>query len=259
MARDLLASRELAWRLFVRNISAQYRQTALGYLWAFLPPLVTTGLWVALNRSRVLSVGETPIPYAAFVLVGTLLWQVFADALNSPLRLVTQSKAMLAKINFPREALILAAFGEVFFNFLVRLVLLVGVLVWYELPLSWTITLAPLGVFTLIALGMMLGLAVTPLGILYQDVQMAVAILLQVWFFLTPIIYPPPESGFLSLVTKLNPVTPILLSTRDWLTIGPSAHTSGLLLVGCCTSLFGLAAWILYRIAMPHLIARMAA
>ena len=75
MWRDLLASRELAWRLFARNIKAMYRQTALGYAWAFLPPLMTTAIWVLIQRAKILSVGETNVPYPVYVLVGTIIWQ----------------------------------------------------------------------------------------------------------------------------------------------------------------------------------------
>ncbi len=92
MWRDVLASRELAWRLLVRNISAMYRQTMLGYVWAFLPPVFTTLTFVFLNSQKIFSVGTTDIPYPAFVMIGTLLWQGFADAMNSPLRMINQSK-----------------------------------------------------------------------------------------------------------------------------------------------------------------------
>jgi len=100
MGRDLLASRELAWRLLVRNISAQYRQSFLGYFWAFIPPLFTTLIWVFLSSQKILDVGDTGMPYPLFVLTGTVLWQTFADALDSPLKIVSESKSMLAKINF---------------------------------------------------------------------------------------------------------------------------------------------------------------
>ena len=94
MVADLRASRELAWRLLVRNISAQYRQTLLGYVWAFLPPIVTTLVWVFLNAQKIFDVGETGVPYPVYVLTGTILWQVFVDAMNSPLRQVDgESKA----------------------------------------------------------------------------------------------------------------------------------------------------------------------
>ena len=142
MFRDLLASRELAWRLFVRDISAKYRQSMLGYVWAFLPPVVATLTFSLLNRSGVLATGETGIPYPAYVMIGTLLWQVFADAINSPIKTVTASKAMLAKINLPREAILLSGVLEVLFNFLIRLVLLVILFICYGIVPPATAPLA---------------------------------------------------------------------------------------------------------------------
>src|SRR6476660_9754286 len=61
MRRDLAASRELAWRLFVRDVSAQYRQTALGYVWVFIPPLVASLPFIYLNQHGIMKVGDTPI------------------------------------------------------------------------------------------------------------------------------------------------------------------------------------------------------
>src|ERR1051326_8604245 len=122
MWRDLAGSRELAWRLFIRDTSAIYRQSFLGYLWAFLPPIATTLTFTFLNSQSILNIGATPIPYAAFVMIGTLLWQTFLDALNSPLRAVNASRAMLTKVNFPREALILSGTADVVFNTVVRAV-----------------------------------------------------------------------------------------------------------------------------------------
>ena len=64
---DLSSCRFLAWRLFVRNLSAQYRQTALGYIWLFLPPIAITLTWVFLNAHNVLNAGATELPYPVFV------------------------------------------------------------------------------------------------------------------------------------------------------------------------------------------------
>lgn len=97
MWKDLLASRELAWRLMVRDINAQYRQSLLGIFWAFLPPLATALVFVILNSRKIINIGETDIPYPAFVMFGTVLWQVFVDSLNAPLKVVTASKPMLSK------------------------------------------------------------------------------------------------------------------------------------------------------------------
>src|SRR5919109_977267 len=85
MRRDLAASRELAWRLFVRNTNAKYRQTMLGYVWAFLPPIFTTLVFVFLRNAGFFNTPETEVPYVVFLLSGTVLWEVFADALHSPM------------------------------------------------------------------------------------------------------------------------------------------------------------------------------
>ncbi|HEY0257850.1 MAG TPA: hypothetical protein VGC39_10435, partial [Candidatus Methylacidiphilales bacterium] len=65
---DLRASREVAWRLFLRNLRSQYRQSVLGYLWILLPPLATMLLWVYLNWTKTVAIGRTDIPYPIYVL-----------------------------------------------------------------------------------------------------------------------------------------------------------------------------------------------
>jgi lipopolysaccharide transport system permease protein len=81
IARDIWAGRELAWRLFIRDLSAQYRQTFLGYIWAFLPPLVASMTFIFLNSQGIVTITGTGIPYPVFAMMGTLLWQVFVDAI----------------------------------------------------------------------------------------------------------------------------------------------------------------------------------
>jgi lipopolysaccharide transport system permease protein len=259
MARDLVASRELAWRLFVRNVSARYRQTALGYAWALLPPLAATGLFVFLRRSGVFSVGDTGVPYVPFLVTGLVLWQTFIDALYAPLRMVAHSKAMLTKINFPREALLLAGVAEVLFNFLIRAALLAGVLAWYRLAPAPAALLAPLGLAALIAVGLAIGIALVPLAILFQDVEQGLAIVVSLWLFATPVLYPAPATYPGSLAMVLNPVSAVLDTTRAWLLGGDPAHalTAGLVAAGAGMALF--AGWILYRLALPILIERIGA
>lgn len=259
MLSDLIACRGLAWRLFIRNVSAQYRQTILGYLWAFLPPLFTMAVWVFLNSQKIIRVEDPGMPYPVFVLTGIVLWQTFVDALNSPLKVVTESKAMLAKINFPREALILAGLGEVLLNFLIRIFLLVGVMAWFQVSVPATIPLVLPGVLALIVLGLTFGILLTPLGVLYNDIGRSVMIFAQIWFFLTPVIYPLPKSGFAATLTQLNPVTPVLVTVREWLTLGSTSQLTSFMVVTSFALLFLTLGWLLYRIAMPHLIARISA
>ena len=143
MFHDLLASRELSWRLAVRDISAQYRQTLLGFLWALVLPLANTAVWVFLSLSGILAVGATDVPYPVFVLVGTMLWAIFMDAVNAPLQGVAASRDMLAKINFPREAIVISGVYQVLFNAAVKIAILLVALLMFGIHPDWKLILVP--------------------------------------------------------------------------------------------------------------------
>ncbi len=257
--QDLSDSRELAWQLFSRDLKAAYRQSFLGYVWVFLPPLFTTLTFTFLNSQNILSIGETPVPYPAYAMLGTLLWQNFVDALNSPIKSVNVNKAMLIKVNFPREALVLAGLGEVIFNFFIRLVLLIPVFIIFEIPVTTSILWFPLGFLGLILLGLAIGLLLTPLALLFGDVQRGLGLVTGIWMLLTPALYPPPKEGFAAALAEWNPVSPILLTTRNWLISEPTVHTEGFLIVAGASVICTVFGCLLYRISMPHLIGRMGA
>ena len=256
---DLLASRELAWRLAVRDISARYRQSALGILWAFLLPIATAALFIFLNRSAILNVGSTAIPYPAFVLFGTMLWQLFTDSLNAPLKAVATNKSILAKVNLPREALILSGIGQVLFDFGIRALILVAVFVIYRIPLTWGLLLAPFAILMLMLLGITIGLALTPVGVLYTDIAQALTAITGLWLFITPVVYPPPEHGILSVLMNLNPVSPLLAGARDLATLGTLSNVMPFAIISGITILGLFVMWILYRVSLPILIERMSA
>jgi lipopolysaccharide transport system permease protein len=259
MLRDVMISRELAWRLLVRNISSRYRHTFFGYVWAFLPPIMTAGVFVFLQKAGYFTVGQTQVPYAVFVLAGLILWQAFADAVHAPLRLVQQSHSMLTKVNFPRESLILAGVGEVLFASLIRLILLILALFSFGVGVPWTAIWFPFGMLALIGMGISLGLLITPVAILYHDIGQALPFALYLWMFLTPVIYPAPATWPASLLVLLNPVSPVLDTTRDWLFSGSPQFLTGFFAVCGLTVLGLLAGWLLYRLALPILIERMSA
>jgi len=256
MFSDLLASFELGWRLFVRDNSAQYRQSILGYIWAFIPPLVASLPFVFLNSQGVVNMGKTNIPYAAYAMIGTIVWQVFVDALSSPLKTVSSAKSMLTRINFPREALLLSGLGMVVFNFLIRFMLLIGVFAWFKIVPPATVVFFPLGVLALIIVGFMIGVLLTPLGLLYNDISQTIPIAAMFLMFLTPVLYPPPTSGLAGAITKWNPLTPLVMATRDWLTVGKATDLFNFSIVSISTCILLFLGWVIYRLALPHVISR---
>ena len=256
MWRDLRASRGLAWRLLVRDISAHYRQSFLGFAWAFLPPIVMALGFTLAGSAKVINIAPTALPYPAYVMFSMILWQTFVEALNGPVVAVTNAKQMLARVNFPREAIVVAKLGEVSFNFGIKLILIVVIFLWYQIPVTRAALLAPLALISLILLGTFLGLLLAPLGVLYQDVGQGLTVFTGLWLFLTPIVYPVPQSGTFATIVKLNPVTPLLVTTRELATTGVVSDPYRFLTVSAVTLVGLFVTWVVFRLAMPFAIER---
>ena len=258
MFRDLFASRELAWRLAVRDIRARYRQTFLGILWAFFLPLANTVTWVFLSRAGIVSVGETALPYPAYVFIGTMLWAILMDAMNAPLEQTNAARPMLAKLNFPREALVLSGIYQTLFNAGIKVPLLIGALVILGVNPGWNVLLFPLGILSLVLVGTALGLLITPVGMLYTDVGHALPLLMQFLMYASPVVFPMPREGWAATLFKINPLTPLILTTRGWLA-GSAEFAGYFLAVNAVALALLLVVWVAYRLAMPILIERMSA
>lgn len=257
MLTDITASRELSWQLFIRDLNALYRQSLFGVIWAFIPPIVTSLIFIVLNNRRIIDFGDVGIPYPAYVLVGTMLWQVFSESLNAPLKSVTAAQQLLAKVNFQREALIVSAFLLTIFNTLIKGIVIAVVIFAFQLQPGWGVVFAPLAILMLIVLGITLGLFVTPIGMLYTDVAAALPIIVQLAFFVTPVVYPPPQSFPFSLIAILNPVSPLLIGARDLLTTGTLSNPVSIAVVSILTLVGLFFAWLIYRIALPIIIERL--
>ncbi|MEL6580567.1 MAG: ABC transporter permease [Cyanobacteria bacterium J06621_12] len=253
---DLLASRELAWQLMIRDIKAQYRQSFLGILWAFLPPIFMAVGFTLAGESNVIAIGKTELPYPAYVMFGTALWQTFVEALNGPIQALTQAKPMLARVNFPREAIILSKLGEVGFNFSIKLLLIIGLFIWFKVSITWKILLAPVALIHLILFGTFIGILLAPLGLLYQDVGKGISMITGFWLFITPVVYPVPTEGTFASLVKLNPVTPLLITVRELATTGVLTQEMPFWIVSAITLIGLLTTWTFFRLAMPYVIER---
>ncbi|GAP97610.1 ABC transporter permease [Leptolyngbya sp. NIES-2104] len=251
---DLLASRELAWQLMVRDINTKYRQSILGFFWAFLPAIVMATGFTLAQSAGVVNIGKTSIPYPAYVMFSMTLWQTFVEALNGPVQAVTSAKVMLARVNFPREALVLAKLGEVFFNFGIKLILIIGLFLWFKIPVTASVILAPVALIHLVLLGTFFGVLLAPAGMLYQDFTMGLTLATSLWLFITPVVYPVPTQGLFGTIVKLNPVTPLLVAIRELATTGVISDPTSFWIASLIGAVGLLLAWISYRLAMPFVV-----
>jgi lipopolysaccharide transport system permease protein len=256
--RDLPKAHELGLRLFKRNLKALYRQSLLGFAWAILPPLATAALWILLRGSNVVMIGDTGIAYPIFVLTGTILWQIFSEAISAPINQVNDNKTMLSKINIPREGLLLSGVYQLAFNSMIKILLLAIMYLFFRQAINLTsLVFAPLGIFVIGFAGFSIGLALTPLGMLYQDISRGLVVLLPFLMYLTPVVYPVPHEGVISVIMKLNPLATLIDQTRNWLTSQPVHNIALFWIFTLAFALLFMISLVIYRISMPMIIERL--
>ncbi|MBQ0148362.1 MAG: ABC transporter permease [Flavobacteriaceae bacterium] len=257
MFRDLISSRDLAKRLFLRDKKAEYRQSLLGVLWAFITPCINALVWIFLTASGAVSIASDQIPYPLFVFIGTMLWSIFTESINMPLIATNGSKSLISKINFPKEAILISGFYKTIFNTLIKLgIIIVALFVFQINPgLNFLGGLAML-IFIMI-FGTAIGLLITPIGMLYKDVGRALPLGLSFLMYTTPVVYQEIKNPILAKLVNINPLTPIINSTRNLLT-GYSWDEPYYLLVIASLMFFVLIfGWIFYRVSIPVIIERM--
>src|SRR5690606_9806653 len=160
---DIIGSRFLSFQLAKRDIQAQYRQSYLGIIWAFVTPLTTAFVWIFLNSSGTIRVTDTGIPYPVYAFSGTLLWSIITEAINSPMASTNSAKGILSKINFPKEALIVAGVYKLLFNSFIKVILLLVFIFFYGVGFHWSLLLLPFVLLGGVLFCTICGLLITPL------------------------------------------------------------------------------------------------
>ncbi|TYA56636.1 ABC transporter permease [Formosa maritima] len=257
--RDIYKSRFLARQLAERDIKAQYRQSYLGIIWAFIAPLATALVWIVLNKTGTVRLSDTGIPYPVYAFSGTLIWSIIVAAINSPIQSTNAAKGILTKINFPKEALIMSGIYKLLFDSAIKIILLILFVFAFGVGFHWSLLLFPLAIFGAILFGTTMGLFITPMGLLYQDIGKIITFGMQFLMYVTPVVYAIPESGIMKAIMTWNPITPIVLTARDLVVGFSPEHINYFLmvLVVCIPFLFlGL---IIYRISIPIIVERLSA
>ena len=247
---EFLNSRELIWRLILRDIAARYRQSMLGYLWAVFPSIVTVIVFAVLTQSHTIHIAETSLPYVAYALWNINVWQLFAGCLTGCTNSLANAGSLVSKVNFPKEALVMAAIGHPLLDFMIRLVLVTIVFVWYGVPFKAQMSLVPFMLLPAILLAIGFGFFLSIINLLLRDIGNILGIALSFAMFLTPVLYPPPTAWPLSLINILNPLSPLLIASQDMIAHGSLSQPQAFLF-SCLFSIFVfLVAWRLFRLTI---------
>jgi len=213
-ARELWAYRELFFFLAWRDITIRYRQTILGAAWAVLQPLITMVVFTFLF-GMVFKVPITAgIPAPIFYLSGLLPWLYFAATLTAAGNSLVGNGELIKKVYFPRLVLPASAALVAMADMAIGAVILALMMGFYGV-LSWRLLLwVPLAVLLwMFSFGV--GVLLSAVNVKYRDVKHAIPFLVQIWLFLTPVIYPmnaiPPRFAWL---IALNPMSGIIEAFR---------------------------------------------
>lgn len=254
MINSVYVSRELIFRLLLRNIQVRYRQTYLGYLWAILPQVTTVTIFTFLASHRVFAMGETSLPYVIHATWSISVWQLFASSLISCTRCLSNSGTLIKKINFPRETLIFSAVGVSVYDFLVRLLPVLAVFCWYGYVPSVHSLFLPLVLVLVIMQAIGLAFFLSILNLVYRDTENIVSMLMTFGMFLSPILYPPPTRAPFELVNILNPFSPLIITTQHLISGQSLSGVDGIIPVCAATVVLFIAGWRFFHLSIHRVI-----
>lgn len=246
--RELWAHRELFYFLVWRDLKVRYKQTVLGVAWAIIQPLFTM-LIFTLFFGRLAGVPSDGVPYPVFVYAGLLLWTFFSNAVTASGNSLVGNSNLLSKVYFPRLFIPSATVGAALVDLSIAFVILVGLMIYYSVAVTWSILMLPVLVLLTTLLAVAIGTWLSALNVKYRDIRFALPFLIQVWMFVSPIIYPPsfvPEKW--RWLLALNPLTGIIDSFRVSL-FGHQQFNWGMLAVSTVMTLALLAysAYVFWR------------
>lgn len=224
--------RELLWQMVGREVKARYKQSVLGYFWVILNPLAQM-LVMSFAFSIILRIptnASSNIPYSIFLFVALLPWTLFANSLGSATAALVSAGSLITKIYFPRTILVLATLFAKIIDFLFSTSILVVYMIIYHIPINinilWIIPI--FFIQQIFTLGLSLFFAAA--NLLYRDIQYLLSLILTLWMYLTPIIYPadivPERFKFLF---QLNPMSVIVNAYRQVILGGGAPKYSSLI------------------------------
>ncbi|MCL5999493.1 MAG: ABC transporter permease [Chloroflexi bacterium] len=211
---ELYRYRDLLWMWTLRDIKVRYKQSLLGAAWAIVQPL-SLMLIFSVIFSYFVKVPTEGIPYPVFSYSAVLPWTFFAASISFAVPSLVQNMSLVTKIYFPREILPMSAVGASMVDFLIACGVFAIMLVLYDIPFRVTLVLAP--VLLLIQVFFTLGIVLfsSALNVFYRDIRFVVPLLVQLWMYVSPVIYPVttvPES--LRGLYMLNPMAGLIEAYR---------------------------------------------
>jgi lipopolysaccharide transport system permease protein len=237
--------RELLYFVVWRDLKVRYKQTIIGIGWAVLQPL-TAMLVFTVIFGRFVKIPSDGVPYPLFAYCALLPWTYFATALNRCVMSVVGDANLISKVYFPRLILPIAGTVSGLIDFLVSFLLLLGLMAWYKIGITWSVVTLPLFLILALLTALAVGLWLATLNVHYRDVGYTIPFLVQIWMFASPVVYPisiVPEK--LRLLYSLNPMVGVIEGFR-WAILGKASPDFGVMAVSAAVVLLVLTGGLVF-------------
>ncbi|MEK6712910.1 MAG: ABC transporter permease [Nitrospirota bacterium] len=256
MFSDFRKGKELVWRLFLRDFTSRHKQSILGWLWIVLMPLMTMGTFLLLNMSGIIKIGRIDIPYPIFGLVSFSIWNIFSNGLVTTTNSVTGAGGLVQKINFSKDSLVFASFGQVVIDFLIRMGLTFGIFLLYRKMPPLNFFLFPVVLLPLAFLTLGVGMITSLLQAISKDIVSFVNLGTGFLLLLMPIMYSADQAGVLGKLNSVNPLYYLVIVPRDIMLYGEVRHLTGFILSGILGFFVFIFGWMFFYLSQTKLAER---
>jgi len=213
--RELWAYRELLWVLTARDIKVRYKQTVLGAGWAIIRPLLTMIIF-SVVFGQFAKMPSDGFPYPVFVYAALLPWTFFAAAISTSGQSLVGSANLVSKVYFPRLIIPLSSIGAGLIDLAISTGVLLGMMLWFGVGFTWNLLAAPLLLIGVVFTALGVGTLLSALTVAYRDFTHLTPFLVQIWMYITPVIYPVslvPEKW--QWLLYINPMTGLIEAFRS--------------------------------------------
>lgn len=217
---------ELIRNLAIRDVETRYKHSLLGLYWALINPLIMAAIY-SFVFGTIFHAKSGSLPYVVFLLTGLTFWNFFNNGVMSATTSVTGNAQLLAKLYFPRVVLptagVLARLIDFGFSFVILMIFIAV----YRVPLHWSFLFLPLVLLPQIIFTLGIAFLTAALNVLYRDMGQLISLILMMWMYLTPVMYPVTTlPATLQAILFLNPMGGFIQLERDLLFTGYIANPS---------------------------------
>ena len=235
--KELKEYRDLFYFLVWRDIKVLYAQTILGFLWAIIQPLIQIILFTIVF-GKVAKISSEGIPYILFSTVAIIPWTYMSQSMTQSSQSLVTGQHMLGKVYFPRLIFPLTSVSAKLVDFVISMLIILGVILYYRVVPTWNLLLFPVLVLIMMSISAGVGMWLSAMAIRFRDIRHAMPFVVRMLMYTAPIVYSASSiSENYRILYSLNPIVAVIEGFRacllgtpvPWLYIWPGLITTAIL------------------------------